>query len=168
MVWNLTIGSAVWMLELSKVGCKIFSEEEEQESRRAGEEDTSVLVHWYILSINSLTVFLQSNYLLFISEIYSGNQLPYCFPSIQPPSGHLCSFHQGSNNPEPTKQPIIGQVSITGTWPHIFPVFCVPSQPAARGETGGSFIWGMEGGNKEWCMYGRLYWGPNTLILAFR
>ena len=24
MVWHLTIGSAVWMLELSKVGCKVF------------------------------------------------------------------------------------------------------------------------------------------------
>ena len=39
------------MLELSKVGCKDFAsfseeeQEQEQESRRAGEEDTLVLVH---------------------------------------------------------------------------------------------------------------------------
>ena len=37
MVWHLTIGSAVWMLELSKVGCEdvaSFSEEEQEEERR--------------------------------------------------------------------------------------------------------------------------------------
>ena len=49
MVWHLTIGSAAWMLELSKVGCEDFVF-----WRRGGgkEPDTSVLVHWYNECLN--------------------------------------------------------------------------------------------------------------------
>ena len=45
MVWHLTIGSAVWMLELSKVGCKDFASFSEEESRRGGHFGSSPLMY---------------------------------------------------------------------------------------------------------------------------
>ena len=51
MVWHLTIGSAVWMLELSKVGCEDFASfSERMRRRRGGHFGSSPLIIWSFIA----------------------------------------------------------------------------------------------------------------------